>query len=335
MKLPKLKRIYLASPRGFCAGVERSIQILNYILKKHQPPIYIRHQIVHNSHVIADFEKKGAIFVEDIAQIPDKKVVVFSAHGSPPSLYQSAKQKKLKVYDAVCPLVTKVHLKAKRYVKEGCFIFYIGHKGHPEAIGVISEIPQDAIVLIETLTDAKKVKPPQKEKLIALTQTTLSIDDAKEIINALFLRFPKMILPPAVNICYATQNRQLAAKYLSKKVDLVLVIGSKESSNANSLRRVCQKEGKAAYLINDKSEINEAWLKNVEKLGITAAASTPKTVVQEVIQYFKENNVSVSVAELSTVSEKVFFPLPKYEKNFDFRLYRFNWHADFGNCQTK
>lgn len=288
-----LKKIYLASPRGFCAGVKRAVDILDQILQKHKPPIYVRHQIIHNRHVISDFKKKGVIFVKDINNIPNGSVVVFSAHGSPPSLYEKAKKKKLQIYDAVCPLVTKVHLEAKKYTKEGYFIFYIGHKNHPEAIGVLGEVSDQSIVLIKTLEDAEKIIPPQTDRLIVLTQTTLSFDDTKQIINCLKRRFTKLIQPPAFDICYATQNRQNAVKALAKKVDLVLVIGSKESSNSNRLREVAEKEGVSSYLINDISEIKNSWFKDVEKLGITAGASAPKYLIDEVVKYFSKPKVKI------------------------------------------
>lgn len=288
MKIPK--KIYLASPRGFCGGVKRAVDILDQVLQKHKPPIYVRHQIIHNRHVISDFEKRGVIFVEDINNIPNGSVVVFSAHGSPPDLYRKAKKKKLQIYDAVCPLVTKVHLEAKKYSQQGYFIFYIGHKDHPEPIGVLGEVSDQSIILIETLEDAEKIIPPQTDRLIVLTQTTLSFDDTKQIINCLKRRFTKLIQPPAFDICYATQNRQNAVKALAKKVDLVLVIGSKESSNSNRLKEVAEKEGVSSYLINDISEIKNSWFKDVEKLGITAGASAPKYLIDEVVKYFTYEN---------------------------------------------
>jgi 4-hydroxy-3-methylbut-2-enyl diphosphate reductase len=306
--MKKLRKIYLVSPRGFCAGVKRAIDIVNLVLKKHKPPIYVRHQIVHNRHVISDFEKRGVIFVENINSIPNDSVVIFSAHGSSPNLYQIAKRKKLKVFDAICPLVNKVHLEAKKYSQQEYFIFYIGHKNHPETTGVIEEIPNELIVLIETLEDAKKITPPQTEKLIILTQTTLSFDNTKEIINCLKNRFPKLIQPPAFDICYATQNRQNAVKTLAKKVDLILVIGSKESSNSNRLKETVEKSGKRAYLINDRSEIKTSMLKNVENLGITAGTSAPKYLIDEVISYFSKQKVKIK--ELIVVKENTHFILP-------------------------
>lgn len=309
MRFPKLKKIYLASPRGFCAGVKRAVKIVDILLKKFGSPIYVRHQIVHNRRVISDFEKRDVVFVEDINNIPNGSLVVFSAHGCSPTIYQQAKTKKLKVYDAVCPLVTKVHLEAKRYHKEGYFIFYIGHKNHPETEGVLGEIPANSVALIQTIEEVKKIHPPQKEKLIVLTQTTLSGDDTKEIINRLKKKFPKLVLPPAFDICFATQNRQNSVKALAKKTDLILVVGSKNSSNSNRLREIAEKAGVTAYLIDDISEINTSWLKKVENLGITAGASAPNYVIDKVIDYFSDS--AALVEELITVKENISFPLLK------------------------
>lgn len=309
MKVPKLKKIYLASPRGFCAGVTRAVKIVDLVLEKHGPPVYVRHQVVHNRHVVSDFEKKGAIFIENLEEIPDHASIVFSAHGTPPSVYQEAEKKKLKIYDAICPLVAKVHFEAKKYHKEGYFIFYIGHKHHPETEGVLGELPQNSAVLIQTIKEAKKLHPPQKEKLIALTQTTLSYDDTKEIINCLKKRFPKLILPPAFDICFATQNRQNAVKELAKKTDLIIVVGSKNSSNSNRLKETASKTGTTAYLIDDATEIQKSWFKNVKYLGIAAGASAPDYIINQVAGYFADSKVKVE--ELTTIKEKVSFPLPQ------------------------
>lgn len=300
-----LKRIYLASPRGFCAGVSRAIAILNFVLEKFGPPLYVRHQIVHNRTVVADFEKKGVIFIENIDGIPNSSRVVFSAHGTAPQIYEAAKKKGLIVFDATCPLVTKVHLEAKRYAKEGYFIFYIGHKRHQESIGVLGEILSDSAALISSLEEARSIKPPQIEKLIALSQTTLSFDDTKEIITFLQQRFPKMILPPVFDICYATQNRQNAVKQLVKKAQLILVIGSKESSNANQLRKIAKKEIKT-YLIDGAQNIRSNWLKNISYVGVTAGASTPDYVINDVIRFLQTDNAVVE--ELETVKENIHFP---------------------------
>lgn len=305
-KFSALEKIYLASPRGFCAGVSRAIAILNYILEKFGSPVYVRHQIVHNSTIIADFEKKGVIFRENFDNIPDGSRVVFSSHGSPPEVYRAAKKKKLIVFDATCPLVTKVHLEAKRYAKEGYFILYIGHKRHQEAIGVLGEVPTTSSTLISSLKEAKSVQPPQTKKLVALSQTTLSFDDTREIIALLQQRFPEMILPPVFDICYSTQNRQNAVKKLAEKVELILVIGSKESSNANQLRNVAEKKNVEAYLIDGVQDIKNEWLKNIKHVGVTAGASTPDYVINGVVKFLKTENVMVE--ELEIIKENINFP---------------------------
>jgi 4-hydroxy-3-methylbut-2-en-1-yl diphosphate reductase len=301
-----LEKIFLASPRGFCAGVSRAVAILNSVLEKFGPPIYVRHQIVHNRAIVEDFEKKGVIFSENINNIPDGSRVVLSAHGTQPQIYRIAKKKGLIVFDATCPLVTKVHLEAKYYVQRGYFILYIGHKGHQEAIGVLGEVPSASSILISSLEESKSVQPPQTEKLIVLNQTTLSFDDAKKIIAVLQQRFPKMILPPAFDICYATQNRQDAVKKLAQKVELILVIGSKESSNANRLKEVAERKGPTAYLIDGIKDIRSEWFKNVKHIGITASASTPDYVTEKVIKFLRIKNITVE--ELETIKENIRFP---------------------------
>jgi 4-hydroxy-3-methylbut-2-enyl diphosphate reductase len=303
-----IKAIHLASPRGFCAGVERAVDILGKVLDKYGPPVYSRHAIVHNRRVVSDFEKKGAIFVEDIHEIPDGSRVVFSAHGSPPSFYEIAKKKKFKLYDAMCPLVLKVHIEAKKYEAEGYYIFYIGHRGHPEPEGVMGNVNSNSIVLIETVNEASKIKPPQDDKIIVLTQTTLSFDDTKKVIEKLKTRFPKLITPPAFDICYATQNRQTAVKSLAKKVDMVLVVGSPASSNSNRLREVAEREGKKSYMIDNIAAINDSWFEGVSVVGITAGASSPENLVNEVINYVKNKNTKIY--EEHIIREKVYFPRP-------------------------
>ncbi|MBI2051716.1 4-hydroxy-3-methylbut-2-enyl diphosphate reductase, partial [Candidatus Roizmanbacteria bacterium] len=302
-----IKQIYLAGPRGFCAGVERAVNTLDRVLKKYGPPVYARHAIVHNRHVVKRFERRGAIFVEDLNEIPDGSVVVLSAHGSPPAFYEIAKKKNLKVHDAMCPLVLKVHIEARKYANEGYFIFYVGHRGHPEPEGVMGNVPPESIALVETIEEALSIKPPQEEKLIVLTQTTLSFDDTKKIIATLQKKFKKLTLPPAFDICYATQNRQLAVKELAKKAKLVLVIGSLESSNSVRLTEVAKKEGARAYLIDDASHIDSSWLKGVNTVGITSGASAPDDLVMSVVDHLRTNGTKIQ--ELTTIKEKVFFPL--------------------------
>jgi 4-hydroxy-3-methylbut-2-en-1-yl diphosphate reductase len=306
MKSGTLEKIYLASPRGFCAGVSRAVAILNFVLEKFGPPLYMSHQIVHNRTVVADFEKKGVIFSESINDIPDGSRVVLSAHGTPPQTYEIAKKKKLSVFDAACPLVAKVHLEAKRYVKEGYFILYIGHKRHQEAIGVLGEVPSASSILISSIDEAKSVRPLQTEKIIALSQTTLSLDDTSEIIALLRQRFPKMILPPSSDICYSTQNRQNAVKDLAKKAELILVIGSEESSNANRLKEAAQRKGIVSYLIEGAKDIKREWLKGIKNIGITAGASTPDYIIENVVKSLQTGDVAVE--ELMTIKENIQFP---------------------------
>jgi 4-hydroxy-3-methylbut-2-enyl diphosphate reductase len=311
VKLSHIRKVYLASPRGFCAGVARAVDIVDILLKKFGAPLYVRHAIVHNKHVVKEFIKRGAIFVENFDKVPHGARVVFSAHGSPPSLLRQAIAKGLKVYDAVCPLVTKVHIEAKRYVKDGYFIFYIGHKDHPEPVGVMGEVPEESIVLIESLEDAEEVVPPQTEKLIVLSQTTLSMDDTKKIIQKLEERFPSLKKPPAMDICYATQNRQEAVRDLVKHVDFVLVVGSKTSSNSNRLRDLSEEMGVPAKLVNDETEIEESWFQDIKHIGVTAGASAPEHIIQGLINYLRKDGAEVE--ELQTIHEKIFFPLPNLD----------------------
>lgn len=305
-----IKKILLATPRGFCAGVDRAIDVVEASLEIFGPPIYVKHAIVHNIHVVGNLEKKGAIFVEDIDEIPAKSVVVFSAHGTDPAVKEEAKRRGHRVIDATCPLVTKVHLEAKRYANEGYFIIYVGHRSHPEPIGVFGEIPKKSAVLIESADEVASLKAPQEEKLIYLTQTTLSISDLQETVNALKKRFKNIISPPSSDICYATTNRQKAARELAKKSDLVLVIGSKTSSNSLRLVEVCKEEGAQSYLVDDESVIKTPWFKSIETLGITSGASAPEYLVNRLIVFIKEKFPNVKVEHLETLREEIKFPLP-------------------------
>ncbi len=302
-------KIYLASPRGFCAGVSRAIDIVDVVLKKHGKPIYVRHHIVHNDHVIKGFEKRGVIFIERIEEVPQGSVIVFSAHGSSPELYNLAKERNLTVYDATCPLVTKVHLEAKRYASEGYYIAYIGHKNHPEATGVMGEVPKDSIMLIDSLRDVNNLKVSASKRMIVLTQTTLSVDDTKLIVNEIRKKYPYAILPPAFDICYATQNRQNAVKELARKAQIIFVVGSKTSSNSNKLRETAVKQGIEAHLINGKTEIDPKWLERKSIVGVTAGASAPDELISEVINYL--SNKETVVEEITTIKESIIFPLPK------------------------
>ena len=303
------QKIVLASPRGFCAGVDRAIEIVEKALHAYGKPVYVKHQIVHNTHVIDSLEKKGAIFVDSIEEVPENSLVVFSAHGVSPKVHQEAEARKLRVIDATCPLVTKVHNEAKKYASEGYSIILVGHRDHVELEGTSGEAPEVTLI-IETAEDAQNVKVPNPSKVVCLTQTTLSIDDTKKVVDTLKKRFPKIIFPPKDDICYATQNRQNAVKEIVKQVELVLVVGSKASSNSNRLVDVARSSGAKAYLINDWTEIRPEWLVGVKSIGLTSGASAPEHLVTDVIEHLKKSGID-EVTQLTAVAEKVFFPLPK------------------------
>lgn len=307
-----IKKILLVRPRGFCAGVDRAIDVVEAALEIFGAPVYVKHAIVHNTHVVRDLEKKGAKFIEDLDEIPRNKKVklVFSAHGTPPALKDEAKKRGHTVIDATCPLVTKVHLEAKRYANEGYFIIYVGHRGHPEPIGVMGEIAKKSIVLIEDASEVVSLKVPQEEKLVYLNQTTLSIPDVSVTIDAIKKRFPKVIAPPSSDICYATTNRQKAARELAKQSDMVLVVGSETSSNSQRLRDVSEEEGAKAYLVDDQSQIREEWFNGIDTLGITSGASAPEYLVDEMLGYFVKRNKKVKVEKLDIMNEEIKFPLP-------------------------
>ncbi len=303
-----VKKIVLVKPRGLCAGVERALRILDLVVKKSKGPVYCRHQIVHNKKVVEEFIRKGVVFVEDLNQVPNGSVVVFSAHGSSPKFFKLAQRKNLTVIDSVCPLVTKVHMEAKSYTKRGYFVVYLGHKNHPEAIGVLGETEGNS-VLINNLEEAKKLR--LTKKAVLLTQTTLSLDETKEIIDYLKKRWPDLEFPPGKDICFSTTNRQLAVKELAKKADLILVVGSKESSNSNRLREMAEKSGISAYLIDGPEDLHDEWFENKKKVGITAGASVPDKFVQQVIQAVQKRYGGV-VEELEIFPENVkFLNLPK------------------------
>ena len=304
-----IKKVFLARPRGFCAGVDRAIDVVETALEIFGPPVYVKHAIVHNLHVVEDLKIKGAIFVEDLDEVPANSVLVFSAHGTDPVLKEQAKSRGHKVIDATCPLVTKVHLEAQRYVKEGYFIIYVGHRNHPEPIGVFGEVPKGTITLIENAREVESLKVPH-DKLVYLTQTTLSLTDTKETVEKLKSKFPNIIASPSSDICYATTNRQTAARHLAKKSDLVLVIGSTTSSNSQRLVEVAKEEGTDAYLVDDESMIDNKWLEGVDVLGITSGASAPEYLVDRMVNFLKSNNKGVSVEELDVMREEIKFPLP-------------------------
>ncbi len=305
-----IKKVILVKPRGFCAGVDRAIDTVEASLDVFGPPVYVKHAIVHNVHVVSDLEKRGAIFVEDLDEVPPKSVLVFSAHGTDPKVKEEAKRRGHRVIDATCPLVTKVHLEAIRYAKEGYFIIYVGHRGHPEPIGVFGEIKKGSYAMIEYADEVAKLKVPQEEKLVHLNQTTLSISDISKTISALKKRFPRIVTPPSSDICFATTNRQTAARELAKKCDLVLVIGSATSSNSQRLRDVCEEEGTTAYLVDDEAKVREKWFSAVKTLGITSGASAPEYLMDRMVSFVRGKYPNVSVEKLEIMNEEIKFPLP-------------------------
>ncbi len=303
-----LSNVTLAKPRGFCAGVERAIEVVEQALLIYDKPVYVRKEIVHNLHVVEGLRCKGAIFVDEIDEVPVGATVIFSAHGVAPTVWQDAQQKDLRIIDATCPLVTKVHLEVMRYAKQNFTIVLIGHEDHDEVIGTMGEAP-DHIQLISTVNDIERLQVSDPRKIVCLTQTTLSIDDTAEIIDALREKFPDIILPAKDDICYATQNRQQAVKAMAKEVDLVLVLGSSNSSNSNRLREVAASAGVKAVLIDHVSDITLALLDGVNRVGVTAGASTPEFLVQEVVDYCQQLGAQ-QVKQLTVVEENVKFLLP-------------------------
>ncbi len=303
-----LKEIVLAGPRGFCAGVERAIDIVELALQVCPPPVYVRKEIVHNRDVVEALHRKGAIFVDELNEVPDGATVIFSAHGISPAVREEAERRGLKVIDATCPLVTKVHLEAMRYAREGYSIILVGHADHDEVIGTTGEAP-DRIHVISHPDEVDKLDLPNPDKVAYLTQTTLSVDDTREVIEALRQRFPRIVGPSKNDICYATQNRQAAVKAVAGEVDVVLVIGAANSSNANRLREVSAAIGTRAYLINDIREVKPEWFEGASRVGITAGASTPELLVTEAVEALKRHR-EVEVREVHVVDEDVRFGLP-------------------------
>ena len=301
--------IILAEPRGFCAGVDRAIDIVEHALEKFGAPIYVRHEIVHNTHVVDDLRARGAIFIEDLNDVPPDSTLVFSAHGVPKEVEHEAARRGFRVFDATCPLVTKVHVEVAKLHKEGYEFIMIGHKGHPEVEGTMGQLPS-GIHLVEDAEDVLTVSPQQTAKLAVVTQTTLSVDDAAEIMAAVKARFPMVREPKQQDICYATQNRQDAIKLLSPQVDVVIVVGSPTSSNSNRLRDVAAKYGTPSYMVDHADELQPQWLQGKSRIGLTAGASAPDILVQQVITRLREMG-AVSVRTLAGIQETVKFPLPK------------------------
>ena len=306
------KEIVLANPRGFCAGVDRAIDIVEKSLEKFDRPVFVRHQVVHNKKVVEDLEKKGVKFVKEIEEIPDNAVAIFSAHGVSKAVEDEARQRKFMYFDATCPLVTKVHLEVQRHARKGRDIVLIGHKGHPEVIGTLGRHPEDSdtnIHLVENLDDINKLEI-NSEEIAYVTQTTLSVDETKGLIEALKIKYPQIIGPSADDICYATQNRQDAVKQLSLECEIVLVIGSRTSSNSNRLKELAEKCGTRSFLIDDKSDIDIEELKHTSSVGITAGASAPEEIVQEVVSFLYPLGYE-TVRNLSENNESMTFKLPK------------------------
>lgn len=302
-------KVLLSKPRGFCAGVVRAIDTVEEALKLWGAPIYVKHEIVHNSHVVDDLKKKGAIFIEDLNEVPIGSRLIYSAHGVSPAVRKKAKMRNLIEIDATCGLVTKVHSAVKRFAKKGYQIILIGHKEHVEIIGTAGEAPE-MTTIVEDVEDVKKLNFSPEQKLFYTTQTTLSLDDVQEMTEALIHKYPHIETLPSASICYATTNRQMALRSITNQVDLVLVIGDQRSSNSNRLREVAQKRGIPAYLINHENEINPNWLKNVQMIGMTAGASTPEEVLQNCIERLKKYGVD-EVEEVIHTEEDVIFQLPK------------------------
>ncbi len=301
-----MDRILLAAPRGFCAGVAYAIEIVDLALKVHGAPLYVRHAIVHNEWVVKNFESQGVIFVEDIDDIPAGSTVVYSAHGVSPEVRRQSAERGLKIVDATCPLVTKVHNEAKHYAAKGYFMIYIGHRGHVEAEGTMGEAP-DRMVLVETPQDAEELEIPHYEKLAVLSQTTLSVDEVMATMAVLVRRFPHLQKPPKGDICYATTNRQMAIRELAKECDLVLVVGSTTSSNSNRLREVAEQYGAEAHLLMSTDEILPSWRDSYKTVGISSGASTPEVLVQDVIGSLLNGRTGIPVEILETVKEDVAF----------------------------
>ena len=303
------KEILLAQPRGFCAGVDRAIEIVERALKQFGAPIYVRHEIVHNAYVVSDLKSKGAIFIENLEDVPAGNTLIFSAHGVSQAVRKEADARGVTVFDATCPLVTKVHMEVVKMRREGREIIMIGHDGHPEVEGTMGQ-SEDGMYLVETVADVANLEVKNPEMLAYVSQTTLSVDDTAEIIEALKQRFPQISEPKKGDICYATTNRQEAVKFMAPQVELVIVVGSPNSSNSNRLREVAEKMGATAYMVDNATMIDAAWLEGVQRVGVTAGASAPEVLVQEVIDRLRELGAR-SVRPLDGVQENVTFPMPK------------------------
>lgn len=299
------KKVLLAAPRGYCAGVERAVEAVERALATYGPPVYVRKQIVHNLHVVRDLEAKGAVFVEEETEVPEGAVVVLSAHGVAPEVYANARARGLTVLDATCPLVTKVHLEARRFAREGRTIVLIGHAGHEEVVGTTGQAPERT-VLVQDVEEARRLQVADPTNLAYLTQTTLSVDETNEIVAVLRERFPAIVGPPREDICYATQNRQDAVKEVARRSDVVLVIGSVNSSNSNRLAEVARDAGTPAYLVDDETEVDPGWLEGAEVVGLTSGASAPEWLVERMLAYLAELGAT-EVEEVTLRTERLRF----------------------------
>jgi len=302
-------RILLANPRGFCAGVDRAIEIVELALARYGPPVYVRHEIVHNRHVVEGLRRKGAVFVDDPAEVPEEALLVFSAHGVSPAVREGASDRRLPVIDATCPLVTKVHVEARRFADHDTDIVLIGHAGHVEVEGTMGQAPE-RMHLVQTAADVDALEVRDPTKLACLTQTTLSVDDTREIVEALRRRFPDIRLPRKDDICYATQNRQNAVKELVHRADVVLVVGAPESSNSTRLREIAEKSGVTAYLVQTADDIEPAWVQGARCVGVTAGASAPEVLVEQVVERLRAIDADAQVDSLPAVDEGVVFQVP-------------------------
>ncbi len=302
-------KVLLAAPRGYCAGVDRAVQTVERALEIYGAPIYVRKEIVHNKHVVEELSERGAIFVEEETEVPEGKMVVFSAHGVAPAVHENAAARKLQTIDATCPLVTKVHVEARKFAAQGYTMILIGHEGHEEVEGTTGEAP-DSIILVQTAEEVDEIEVPDPEKVAFITQTTLSVDETAEIIARLRSRFPAIVSSKSDDICYATTNRQISVKQLARECELVLVIGSTNSSNSNRLVEVAREHGAKSHLIDNHTQVQEEWLEGVETVGITSGASAPEELVERLVESFRERGAD-DVSELRTVDENVRFMLPK------------------------
>jgi 4-hydroxy-3-methylbut-2-enyl diphosphate reductase len=306
---PGPEKLFLAAPRGYCAGVDRAVQAVERALELYGPPVYVRKEIVHNKHVVEQLRERGAVFVEEETEVPEGETVVFSAHGVSPAVHANAERRELKTIDATCPLVTKVHVEAKKFASEGYTIVLIGHAGHEEVEGTMGEAPRD-IVLIETEEDVDSLEVDDPDRVAFISQTTLSVDETNSIIRRLRERFPKIVGPRTDDICYATTNRQMAVRQMAGECDLVLVIGSRNSSNSNRLVEVARDHGAEAHLIDNEAQVEEAWLEGKRVVGISSGASAPEELVQRLVDFFRGRGTE-QVSEFEVVQEDVRFMLPK------------------------